>query len=239
MKKNILFFVLTIATISLSAQSLVGAWEASFTTSEGIAVRNVVIFSKSFMASSFFGAEDGAFMSVNGGSWKFDGTSLTGNIEFDTRNPDSVGSEMQFNLKFSGKDELSVEGVEMTWKRLDDGTPGDLDGAWLMSGRKQNGEIQSRSTDRPRKTMKILSGTRFQWIAYNTETKQFMGTGGGNYTTVNGKYTENIEFFSRDNSRVGASLKFDYKLEDGNNWHHSGFSSKGDPLYEIWSQRKK
>ena len=26
--------------------------------------------------------------------------------------------------------------------------------------------------------MKILSGSRFQWIAYNTETRQFMGTGG-------------------------------------------------------------
>ena len=82
--------------------------------------------------------------------------------------------------------------------------------------------------------MKILSGTRFQWIAYNTETKEFLGTGGGTYTTDNGKYTENIEFFSRDDSRVGASLEFDYEVKDGK-WHHKGESSKGDPIYEIWS----
>ncbi|MDX1470670.1 MAG: hypothetical protein R3213_04170 [Flavobacteriaceae bacterium] len=63
-----------------------------------------------------------------------------------------------------------------------------------------------------------------------------MGTGGGTYTTEDGKYTENIEFFSRDNSRVGASLEFDFELVDGD-WHHSGFSSKGDPLYEIWTLR--
>ena len=84
--------------------------------------------------------------------------------------------------------------------------------------------------------MKILSGTRFQWIAYNVETKQFMGTGGGTYTTVDGKYTENIEFFSRDDNRVGASLEFNYKLKEGK-WHHSGKSSKGDPMYEVWSRR--
>jgi hypothetical protein len=54
---------------------------------------------------------------------------------------------------------------------------------------------------------------------------------------VNGKYTENILFFSRDNSRVGAQLTFDGKIEDGN-WHHSGLSSKGDPIYEIWSRVK-
>ena len=85
--------------------------------------------------------------------------------------------------------------------------------------------------------MKILSGTRFQWIAYNTETKQFMGTGGGNYTTIDGKYTEHIEFFSRDDSRVGNSLTFDYKLSEGN-WYHQGLSSKGDPIHEIWSMRE-
>jgi hypothetical protein len=96
----------------------------------------------------------------------------------------------------------------------------------------------SKMTPGARRTMKILSGTRFQWIAYNTETKEFSGTGGGTYTTVNGKYTENIEFFSRDNSRVGASLTFDFSLEDGA-WRHSGRSSKGDPINEVWTKREK
>ncbi|MCK5105463.1 MAG: hypothetical protein KAR17_21715, partial [Cyclobacteriaceae bacterium] len=81
------------------------------------------------------------------------------------------------------------------------------------------------------------SGTRFQWIAYNSETKEFMGTGGGTFTTKDGKYIENIDFFSRDNSRVGASLEFEYELK-GNDWHHKGFSSRGDPIYEIWSLRE-
>ena len=133
---------------------------------------------------------------------------------------------------------MRIVGREVWMKRIDAGQPDDLAGAWLISGRMRDGEIQERSTDRPRKTMKILSGKRFQWIAYNTETKQFMGSGGGTYTTVDGKYTENIEFFSRDDNRVGASLKFNYELKDGK-WHHSGKSSKGKPIYEVWSVREK
>ena len=128
-------------------------------------------------------------------------------------------------------------GFDKKMKRIDNGTPGKLHGAWLMSGRVKDGKTQLRNTDQPRKTMKILSGTRFQWIAYNTETKQFMGTGGGTYTTIDGKYTESIEFFSRDDSKAGLSLKFDYSLVNGK-WHHKGFSSKGDALHEIWGMRE-
>jgi hypothetical protein len=85
--------------------------------------------------------------------------------------------------------------------------------------------------------MKILSGTRFQWIAYNTETGEFSGTGGGTYTTVDNQYTENIDFFSRDSSRVGAILSFKFQKIDGI-WNHSGKNSRGQPLYELWIPRE-
>lgn len=236
MKRTEIFLVLILLSITTFSQNLVGSWEAEYTTPEGVSVKNVVIFSSKYLASTWYKAEDGEFISVYGGSWKLNGNMLEGNIEFDSKNSEKVGSQMIFNLSLS-EAELKVEGMDIVWKRLDKGMPGDLSGAWLMSGRKRDGKIQTRSTDGPRKTMKILSGTRFQWVAYNTETKQFMGTGGGTYTTIDGRYTENIKFFSRDKTRVGASLGFDYKLEGSSNWHHSGFSSKGEPLYEIWSFR--
>ena len=105
-----------------------------------------------------------------------------------------------------------------------------------MSSRFRNGVMQERETNRPRKTMKILSGTRFQWIAYDTSKKTFIASGGGTYTTKNGVYTENIEFFSRDMSRVGMKLEFEYSLKDGN-WNHKGFSSRGKSINEIWTKR--
>jgi hypothetical protein len=80
-----------------------------------------------------------------------------------------------------------------------------------------------------------MSGTRFQWVQVNTESKQTGASGGGNYTFVNGKYTENIEFFTRDSSRVGVSLTFDDSVE-GNVWTHKGQSSTGQAMHEVWSK---
>ena len=164
------------------------------------------------------------------------GDMMTEIVEFDSENPDRVGTEVSFKV-FINESSMGIVGTDVKMTRIDDGSPGQLQGAWLMSGRVRDGETQSRDTSRPRKTMKILSGTRFQWIAYNTETKEFKGTGGGTYTTIDGEYIENIEFFSRDDSRVGASLDFKYELIDGK-WHHSGLSSKGAPIHEIWSVRE-
>jgi hypothetical protein len=118
------------------------------------------------------------------------------------------------------------------WEKLSD-SKDDLIGNWVITGRKQEGKI-SRSTPGARRTVKILSDGRFQWVAFNSETKEFSGTGGGTYTAKDGKYVETIAFFSRDDSRVGAELGFDFKVIDGE-WHHSGLSSKGDPIYEIWT----
>jgi hypothetical protein len=87
-----------------------------------------------------------------------------------------------------------------------------------------------------RKTIKIFSRTRFQWAAINTQTGDFSGTGGGTYTLKDGKYTETLDFFSRDSSRVGMSLSFD-ALVEGNKWTHSGKSSTGNPVNEIWEKQ--
>lgn len=236
MNKFGLLFIFFLFTLSLSAQSLIGAWEAEM-THEGRTLRNVVIIAEGYQVATFYDAETGAFLSTNGGTWQLDGTSLSETVEFDTETPERVGTTTSFEIIMTDK-ELRIKDAPLVWKRLDDGNPGALSGAWLFAGRKRDGEIQRRETNKPRKTMKILSGTRFQWIAYNTETKEFKGTGGGRYTTENGRYTEHIEFFSKDNARVGAELGFDYELKEGE-WHHSGLNSKGKPMYEIWESRIK
>lgn len=235
--KKILFLLICIClSFGVKAQSFIGAWESYHTSDKGEELKSVVVFSDGYQTITTYDAKTGKFISSNGGSWKLDGDMMTEKIEFDTGNSERVGTEVSFKVSITDTN-MEIVGTNMKFERIDNGTPGKLSGAWLMSGRVRDGNTQNRDTSGPRKTMKILSGTRFQWIAYNTETKQFMGTGGGTYTTVDGKYTENIEFFSRDDSKVGLSLKFDYELIDGK-WNHKGFSSKGDPLHEIWSQRE-
>ncbi len=237
MNRTLFIFLFLLCLSNTWAQTLIGAWENTNLLSKGQPLTNVIIFSEGHQVSTWFNTKTGAFVSTNGGKWVLKGDEITETVEFDSKNPDQVGAMVSFRIELS-EEKLKIKGDDSIWTRIDDGSSGALAGAWLMSGRKRNGEFRTRDTDRPRKTMKILSGTRFQWIAYNTDTKEFMGSGGGTYTTIDGKYTENIEFFSRDDSRVGASLQFDYEVKD-EDWHHSGFSSKGDPLYEIWSIRKQ
>lgn len=244
MKKHILKikFTLTLSVLILInlfsyAQSPVGAWERFYDDENGNNIRSVVIFSEKFQSIVMYKAKTGEFIYSNGGTWELNGNMMTEKVEFDTANSERVGDELTFEVIITNNS-LSIPDANWEFSKIDDGMPGELNGAWLMSGRYRNGEKQMRSTDRPRKTMKILSGTRFQWIAFDTEKKEFKGTGGGTYTTINGKYSEKIEFFSRDNSRVGMNLEFNYDIDKGN-WIHKGKTSKGDPLHEIWVKRKK
>ena len=236
MKKIIVLLICTFLSFGIKAQSFIGAWERYHTSENGENLKSVVIFSDGYQVITISDSKTGKFISTNGGTWKLIGDTMTEKVEFDSNNSERVGTEVSFKV-FIHDSIMGIVGSEMKFKRIDNGVPGKLQGAWLMSGRIRDGETQLRDTSRPRKTMKILSGTRFQWIAYNTETKQFMGTGGGTYTTTNGEYTENIEFFARDNSKVGTSSKFNYSLVYGK-WHHSGLSSKGDHIHEIWSVKE-
>ena len=236
MKKIIVLLICTFLSFGIKAQSIIGAWEGYHTSEEGEKLKSVVIFSDGYQVLTTYNADTGKFIHSNGGTWKLDGDTMTEKVEFHTDNSERVGTEVSFEVYIT-ETTLKIVGSDREFNRIDNGVPGKLQGAWLMSGRIRNGETQVKDTNRPRKTMKILSGTQFQWIAYNVETKQFMGTGGGTYTTINGEYTENIEFFSRDDSKVGLSLKFNYSLIDGK-WNHTGFSSKGEPINEIWSVRE-
>ncbi|MEO9021580.1 MAG: hypothetical protein ABI237_10175 [Ginsengibacter sp.] len=170
-----------------------------------------------------------------GGAAKISNTRLKVLIEFNSGDTQNVGKETVYNFLIKN-DQLQIteNGLTTKYKRIDDGSA-PMAGVWKIRGREQDGKMVSIHQTGARKTLKILTGSRFQWFAINPETKQFSGTGGSTYSFVNGKYTENILFFSRDNNRVGAQLIFDGKIIEGE-WHHSGLSSKGDKIYEIWSR---
>ena len=159
--KFLALFILSFFSLSSTAQSLVGAWEAKMDY-EGRTLRNVVIIAEEgYQVATFYDAETGAFLSTNGGTWQLDSTTLSETVEFDTETPERVGTTSSFEIILTNE-ELRIKDADLVWKRLDDGQPGALAGAWLFAGRKQAGEIQRRNTTQPRKTMKILSGTRFQ-----------------------------------------------------------------------------
>ncbi|MBA4055097.1 MAG: membrane or secreted protein [Marivirga sp.] len=213
-------------------RDLTGSWEKGPEEN-----RMVRINTEKHFSVAIYNANEKTFVGTFGGSWRLDGTGYIEVHEFNTIEPGLIGKETRYEGSLTnGKLTLKAQGKTDEWKRVDGGTPGKLVGAWVITGRVNDGQLR-KMTPGARKTMKILSGTRFQWIAYNTETKEFFGTGGGSYSSENGKYVEHIDFFSRDSSRVGMSLEFDFSLEDGQ-WHHKGTSSKGEPINEIWTQRQ-
>ena len=178
--KKVLFTLLGLLCLpAIHAQSIQGAWTTT-QSSNGIEIEHVLIFAGDYFSEGIFEKSTGKFLGTKGGSFKSNGDALDLHYEYSTTDPESVGTTDSVAFKIIGE---ALELGEWTWKRLDDGTPGDLHGAWLISGRKRDGEIVKRDTSGPRKTMKILSGTRFQWIAYNTETTQLLSSGGCTHTT--------------------------------------------------------
>lgn len=231
--KATLFFIAVFFSFSSVAQpNLEGAWQSGPEEN-----RVVVIVAGNYFSVVVYNKKDNTYIGTCGGSWRLEKNTFVEVQEFNTMKPERIGTEMRSEISLKG-DLLTIKTKEGTeeFTRLDNGTPGKLAGAWLITGRMTDNGMQT-ITPGARKTMKILSGTRFQWIAYNSETKEFFGTGGGTYTTETGKYTENIDVFSRDNSRVGAKLEFNFALEAGN-WRHSGKSSKGEPIDEVWTKRE-
>lgn len=211
--------------------SVTGAWHAS-----NGSVEQVLVFQDGYFSCSIFDKTNKKFIRTFGGSFTEAGGQLHVNMEFDTESKDNAGKHTHYTASVTGNTlKLNVGTGTSAWTRIDDGA-GSLAGNWRITARMNNGQMQPMQRG-ARKTLKLLSGTRFQWMAINTETKEFFGTGGGTYTFKDGKYTENIEFFSRDSSRVGASLTFDGAVNN-NVWTHKGINSRGEALHEEWSREK-
>jgi len=233
--KLIVFIAATIQSFlpavhyTTSPSEMIGAWTAkegntSFT----------LVFEDGYFSFACFDIPGKKFIRTYGGTFTASGGALGFKLEFDSAEKETVGTTKKMTARMDGSVLLLDTGNGIRkWTKIDDGKNA-LPGNWRITGRMRDGQMELIPL-RARKTVKLLSGTRFQWVAINTETKEFFGTGGGTYTFLNGKYTEHIEFFSRDSSRVGASLSFDGSIND-KVWTHKGASSKGDPIHEEWTR---
>ena len=218
MKPFFFLFLTLCGTVSAVAQVF------SFTTTEqGNTMEHRIIIDEHYLVETQFVTDPPKFISTRGG--------------FYTKAGNTYSVSFEFNSNFEA-DGLKMKNLTQTedWKSISRPTM-PLDGKWLMGGRVTDQGERRRDLNRPRKTMKFLKDGYFQWIAFNTETFQFFGSGGGTYVAEDGKYTESIQYFSRDNSKSGLSLSFEYEQKQAD-WYHKGFSSKGDPMHEIWTQRK-
>lgn len=218
--KNI--FLSTLLILIFSNHSLFGQVFSFKSLQNGQKIEHRILMDDEYIVETQFTSNPNQFLKTIGGFYQKKGNEIIVKLEF--------------NSNFS-KDSLKTISIsdKSKWKKIS-GVTSLLQGKWLMSGRVRGKTERRRDTNQPRKTMKILVDGYFQWIAFNTNTFSFMGTGGGSYTAENGTYKEKIDYFSRDDKKVGISLSFSYSKK-GQDWHHKGFSSKGDPIHEIWGFR--
>ena len=242
MKRNLLLFLpisiplcLIMAFNKVEMKQIIeldGAWRLKNGNEE-----QVLLFAGGYFTHTVYNKAGKQFIQARGGVYTMNKDKLTISYEFDTKDKEQVGRSVSYTLGLQNNQlTTNINQNQEIWNRIDEGRTG-LAGLWKITARQQEGKMVPIHQAGTRKTVKILTSSRFQWAAIDPGTKQFMGTGGGTYTFSNGKYTENIEFFSRDSSRVGSALSFDGKVENGD-WHHRGASSKGYPIYEVWSRSK-
>lgn len=237
-----LFILALTLTTTLAAQTqtdeLLGAWESSFFDAQGRRSQLTMTITPEYMVMTAFNKASGEFISTLGGRWRADYTTFSLSYDFDSTDSTNVGGTIAIPYRITGS--VLIFNNDKFWTRTDRLKNAPLAGAWQITGRKRDGVMQDlrERAAGPRKTVKILSGSRFQWIAFDTQKKKFIATGGGSYSTSGkGLYIERIEYFSRDPARARQQLSFDFKrMKD--DWVHRGLSSRGEPIHEVWSKVK-
>lgn len=89
-----------------------------------------------------------------------------------------------------------------------------------------------------REKYKFISKTRFAWMDFQPETKQFFGSGGGTYLYDGNTYREVLEYYYADSTVVGDTIHFTCNLK-GDKWHHEGVfhTPAGDiHIKEVWEK---
>ncbi|GAB2795801.1 hypothetical protein GCM10027275_46300 [Rhabdobacter roseus] len=229
-----LLLALTLGSGWAQTKSIKGAWKA---TQPNNSTATMIVADNYLMIASY-NVMNKYFDRTQGGPFTIQGNTLTYTPEFNTADTAAVGVPIVYTVERIDS-VLSFKGEEpLVWMIVDDAANVDMAGTWHITERANDqGGMTKIHQQGTRKTLKILSKTRFQWAAIDPAVKGFYGTGGGTYTVKDGKYTERIEFFSRDNNRVGANLSFNWALKDGR-WDHSGNSSTGSPIHEVWEKIK-
>ena len=221
--------------IAVQGQDLSGVFIATEEV-DGKQITHEIKFAETYSMHTLYEADPPSFIKTLGGFHTVTPDSLFVELEFNSDYEKDSVATVQLAYTFDGKSLVFNGNTKRTYTKMDSNEQ-DLDGAWMFGTRGPDTGQERRGDSRDRKTLKFLMDGKFQWIAYTVGTFKFSGTGGGSYTAKNGKYIEQIEFFSRDNSRVGASLDFMYEV-DGDDWHHKGKNSRGEPMYEIWMRRQ-
>jgi hypothetical protein len=104
-----------------------------------------------------------------------------------------------------------------------------LDGVWEL--------VSGQPLPQGTRDIKMISGGRFIFVAYDAERGKPLYTGGGTYSLNGSSYTEHMDFASDEiaTNLIGKEQRFSVKV-DGDTFTQSGTLSNGKALSEIWKR---
>lgn len=251
MKRTLNFFSACLLLISLmsdmpgfiqpdsSSSILKGAWEKKDASGN---ITTLICTEKYLMFASY-SISGKKYLKSGGGPYQLssaNGTEIMSfTRDFNTEDSTKVGLTIANDYTLSGEKLVVPSGpLQGSWDKVKEPKGATvLTAVWRIISREGADGKMVKMMKGSRKTIKILSGSHFQWAAIDTDTKIFSGTGGGTYALKDGKYVETLDFFSKDNNRVGKNLSFSYTL-NGKEWEHTGVSSTGSRVHEIWEKQE-
>jgi len=241
MRNLMILLILVLTSHTVYAQVLNGAWRLVEKDGQSVRHEHIKLYSNSYFTSAAYEKDSGKFLEAKGGTYALTKLSYKEHLEIDSNEPEHSGTTEEYSIQLNEANmtitNLKTGDVEV-WEKFDDADNYQMAFCWRIHKKRDEGDADWRTiTYAPRKTLKMITNKRYQVLALNSETGQFVGSSGGTWSGSGDNYTENIEFFSKDQSNVGRSLEFKQTFQDGL-WLHTGKTTKNETMEEKWHRYK-
>lgn len=241
MKYNLVFVFSLLFSFQTYAQILNGAWRLVEKNNQPVENEAIKLFSNTYFTYAAYDKATGEFTEASGGTYSLNKLSYKEYLDIDSNEPEHSGQTVEY-LNVLEEDQLILTnlktGAKEKWVRFDKADNYQMAFCWRIHKKKDQGDTGWRTIAyRPRKTLKMLTNSRYQVLALNSETGQFVGSSGGRWTGEDDTYIEHVEFFSKDQTNVGRSLEFKRAFVEGL-WLHTGKTTKGEDMMEKWHRYK-
>lgn len=229
-------------SLGLHAQILNGAWRLVERNGQTVESKTVKLYSNGYYTWASYDSLSGAFMEAGGGTYTLDFEHYEERCEIDSRDPALSGRTSVYRAFLNNNlftlNYLKSDGYKEVWEKIDGADDYEMTTCWRIHLKRDADGADWRTIEyAPRKTLKMLTNSRYQVLALNSHTGQFVGSSGGTWDKADGTYREHIDFFSKNPANVGRTLGFERSMVDGL-WHHTGTQTDGDPLREQWMRYK-
>ena len=200
---------------------LIGAWGGPGFR-EGRDAEMVVIFTETYQVAAWFDAETGELVHTNGGLWSRSGAHVTEIVQFDSHNPQRVGTSVSFDIELSDTG-LSIVGDDKILTRIDRGDGNRLEGGWQLVG-----PLVVKSA----RTIRLMSTTRFEEVVYEPDSGRLISAIGGSYTLDSERYVETVDFAFPDRGKPGPEMRYSAER------HAGGWRQTSDGKRREWRKRE-